>query len=161
MNGPRRTMAEMAGKPYFEKPRNWKAACALLSFKPRKPHHTEGFRLESLRVHVRDHKQRELPVEGRTLEAHYGAFALSQARRSAAEARRLALDVPYGQAVREMRIGGHAARVYELGPEPEPGDIDGRSPSVVAWHDGEMFYFLASGEMSSGDLVKIAESLYR
>jgi hypothetical protein len=50
--------------------------------------------------------------------------------------------------------------VYELGPEPPPDDIDGRSPSVVAWHDGEMFYLLASIEMAADVLVRIATSLY-
>ena len=36
---------------------------------------------------------RELRIEDRTLEAYYGAFSFSQARRGAAEAKRLALDV--------------------------------------------------------------------
>ena len=50
--------------------------------------------------------------------------------------------------------------MYELGPEPPPDDIDGRSPSVVTWHDVDMFYLIASGEMRSHDLVSIANSLY-
>jgi hypothetical protein len=49
---------------------------------------------------------------------------------------------------------------YELGPEPAIDDIDGRAPSVVTWHDGEMFYLIASGQMSADDLIKIANSLY-
>ncbi len=35
-------------------------------------------------------------------------------------------------------------------------DIDGRSPSVVTWHDGEMFYLIASDKMSSAELGRIA-----
>jgi hypothetical protein len=100
-------------------------------------------------------------VEGRTLEVHYGAFVLSQSRPGAQEAERLALSVRYGPTAREAQVAGHAARVYELGPEPEPGDIDGRSPAVVTWHDAAMFYLIASGEMSSNNLVKIATSLYK
>ena len=132
----------------------------MLTFRPLVPKHAAGLRLQSLRIHVRDHKLRELAVADRTLEAHYGGFSLSQARKGAAEARRLALDVPYGRDGRDAQIAGCAARVYELGPEPAPDDIDGRSPSVVAWHDAEMFYLIASDEMSADVLVKIANSLY-
>ena len=35
-----------------------------------------------------------------------------------------------------------------------------RSPSVLTWHDADMFYLIASGEMPSEDLVTIANSLY-
>ena len=133
----------------------------MLTFRPLRPKYTAGLRRQSIRIHVRDHKQRELPVEGRTVEVHYGAFVLSQSRPGAQEAERLALSVRYGPTAREAQVAGHAARVYELGPEPEPGDIDGRSPAVVTWHDAAMFYLIASGEMSSNDLVKIATSLYK
>jgi len=109
---------------------------------------------------VRDHKLRELSVGDRTLEAHYGAFVVSQSRKGAREARCLALVVSYGRAPREARIAGHAARVYELGAEPAPDDIDGRDPSVVTWHDAEMFYLIASARMSADELVRIANSLY-
>ena len=119
-----------------------------------------GLRLQSIRIHVRDHKLRELSVGDRTLEAHYGSFVLSQARKGANEARRLALAVSYGQAGHNARIAGRAARVYELGPEPEPDDIDGRSPSVVAWHDADMFLMIASDELFSDELLRIAISLY-
>ncbi len=132
----------------------------MLTFRPIEPPHTAGLRLQSIHVHVRDHKLRDLPIEDRTLEAHYGGFVLSQSRKGAAEARRLALDVSYGRAAHETRIAGRAGRVYELGPEPPPDDIDGRSPAVVTWHDAEMFYLIASGGMSSDDLVRIAISLY-
>lgn len=150
----------MAGNPHFETARSWKAAEALLTFRPLEPKHTAGRRLHSLQIHVRDHKLRELPVGGRTLEAHYGAFVLSQARKGTGEARRLALHVSYGPAAREARIAGHQARLYELGPEPAAGDIDGRRPAVVTWHDAEMFYLIASGEMAPDKLVRIAVSLY-
>src|SRR4030095_9785991 len=103
----------------------------MLSFRPLVPKYTAGLRLQSIQIHVRDHKQRDLAIGERTLEAHYGSFVLSQARKGEQEARRRALTLSYGPAPREARIGGHDARVYELGPEPEPGDIDGRSPSVV------------------------------
>jgi hypothetical protein len=107
---------------------------------------------------VRDHKLRELAVGDRTLEAYYGGFSLSQARKGVAEARRLAVDVAYGLDGKPTHIAGCEGRVYELGPEPDPED---RSPSVVVWNDGEMFYLLASQEMASDKLVKIAASLYR
>ena len=132
----------------------------MLTFRPREPRHTAGLRLSSIRIHVRDHKLRELPVADRTLEAHYGAFVLSQARRSAAEARRLALDVSYGLGGRDTQIAGCAGRAYERGPQPEPHDIDGLSPAVVVWHDREMFYLIASDEMPSANLIRIATSLY-
>ena len=129
-------------------------------FQPLEPRHTAGLRLQSIRIHIKDHKLRELPIDKRTLEAHYGAFVLTQAQKGADEARRLALNVPYGPSAREGRIAGRAARLYELGPEPSPDDIDGRSPSVVTWHDGHMFFLIASSELSSDDLVRVAVSMY-
>jgi hypothetical protein len=151
---------QVTDNPHFETVPAWKAARALVTFEPLEPRHLEGFQLQSIRIHVRDHRQRELPVGERTLEAHFGAFVLSQSRRGIQEARRLALDVSYGQAPREARIAGHSARVYELGPVPPPDDIDGRAPSVVSWHDAEMFYLIASSELPSARLVHIAESIY-
>jgi len=132
----------------------------MLTFRPRVPTRTAGLPLQALRIHVRDHKRRELPLSERTLEAHYGRFVLSQARKTDEEARRLATDVSYGRDPREARIAGHDARVYELGPEPEPDDIDGRSPAVVVWHDAGMLFLVASGEMTSDELIGIAISLY-
>ena len=60
----------------------------MLAFQPLEPAYTAGRRLRSLRIHVRDHKLRELPIHDRTLEADYGPFVLSQARRGVDEARR-------------------------------------------------------------------------
>ena len=145
---------------HFETAPSWKAARALVTFQPLEPEYTAGLRLESIQIHVRDHKLRELAIGDRTLEAHYGGFVLSQSRKGINEARRLALDVSYGPLARQARIAGCAARVFEHGPEPPPGDIDGRLPAVVTWHDGEMFYLIASGEMTTDDLVRIAVSLY-
>jgi hypothetical protein len=150
----------MVSNPHFESAQNWKAAGAMLAFRPLEPGHTAGLRLQSLRIFVRDHKMRELAIEDRTLEAHYGDFVLSQVRKGVSEARRLALEVPYGRDGKETSIGGHAGRVYELGPEPPPDDIDGRSSAVIVWHDGDMFYLIASGEMSAGQLMPVAVSMY-
>lgn len=145
--------------PHFATAASWKAAHAMLDFQPREPAETAGRQLQSLRIHIRDHRHRELPIGGRTLEAHYGTFVLSQARRSRREARRLALDVSYGTDPQEVQVAGHAARLYEHGPEPEPDDTDGRTPAVVTWSDGELFFLVASGELSTETLVKIAASL--
>jgi len=38
-----------------------------------------------IRIHVRDHKLRELSINDRTLEGHYGGFVLSQARKGTYE----------------------------------------------------------------------------
>jgi hypothetical protein len=132
----------------------------MLTFQPREPKYTAGRRLHSIRIHVRDHKLRELSANDRTLEAHYGGFVLNQARKGNDEARRLALDVRYGSAGHEGQIAGHAARIYELGPEPAPDNIDGRCPAVLAWHDADLFFLVASDTMSADELIRIATSLY-
>ena len=155
-----RSAVERPRNPHFETAASWRAAEGMLTFEPRQPRNTAGLRLQSIRIHVRDHKLRELAAGDRTLEAHYGRFVLSEARKGVDEARRLALAVRYGPDGRNARIAGRAARVYELGPEPAIDDIDGRLPSVVTWHDGEMFYLIASDQMSVDDLIKIANSLY-
>jgi hypothetical protein len=155
-----RVIADWTSNPCFEVASSLKAARAMLTFQPREPKDTAGRRRQAILVYVRDFKLREVPVEDRTLEVHYGAFVLSQSRKGEQEARRLALGVSYGEAPRETQIAGHAARAYELGPEPEPDDIDGRRLSVVTWQDGEMFFLLASGEMFSDELVRIACSMY-
>lgn len=146
--------------PHFESAPSWEAARTLIAFQPLDPSETAGLQLQSLRIHVRDHRHRQLRIEDRTLEAHYGGFVLSQSLKGASEARRLALEVPYGLDAREARVLGREARVYELGPEVPPDDIDGRSPAVVTWYDGDIFYLIASGEMQSEVLLRIATSLY-
>jgi len=145
---------------HLETASSWEDAEALVAFRPVEPKQTEGFDLQSLAVHVRDHRQREVAVEDRTLEAHYGGFVLTQSRRTEDEARRLAVDVSYGRAPYEARIAGREARVYEMGPEPEPDDIDGRMPAVVVWHDGDRFFLIASNELATDALIRIAGSLY-
>jgi hypothetical protein len=148
------------GSLHFATPTSWDAARALVTFVPRVPNATAVAAPPALRVYVRDHKLRAVPIGERTLEAHYGRFVFSQSRRTPEEARRLALDVSYGRAPQEASILGRPARVYELGPEPMPDDVDSRSPAVVVWHDGEMFYLLASGEMTAEALATIAMSVY-
>lgn len=150
----------MTDNPHFRTASSWPAAETLLTFRPVKPRQTEGFDLRSIRVFIRDHRHRDLAVAERSLEAHYGGFVLSQARRPVEEARRLALDVAYGSAPRPAVIAGHEARVYELGPVPEPDEIDPRSPAVVSWHDGELFLLLASDSLPADTLVRVATSIY-
>jgi len=148
------------GNPHFEAVPSWAAAGTRLTFVPVQPRNTAGCTLQSLRIHVRDHRQRELAPEERSLEACYGRFTLSQSRKGKEEARRWALSVSYGSEARAAVIAGHGARLYDHGPEPEPGDPDERMPAVVTWHDGEMFFLLASGQLPLEELERIARSLY-
>lgn len=149
----------MEGTVYFESPASWAEARELLTFVPRVPGETLGRPLAGLRVHVRDHKKRDVPIGERSLEAHYGAFVVSQKRVEAAEARRLALEVRYGPAPRPVHVSGHDGRACDLGPEVPPDDPDGRSAAVVTWHDGEMFFLVASSGLDVERLLEVAESL--
>ncbi len=150
----------MTDNPCFESASTWKEARTMLTFPPIEPRFTAGYDLQSIRIHVRDHKLRELSVEERTLEAHYGGFVFTQSRKSVGEARRWALEVRYGPSGRDTQVAGFPARAFELGPEPPPDDIDPRNPAVVAWHDANMFYLIASDRMNSEKLLRIAESAY-
>jgi hypothetical protein len=132
----------------------------MLTFEPRRPRHTAGRDLESLSVFVRDHRQRDLPVEERSLEAHFGTFSVSQSHKGEREARRWVVEISYGRAPREMAVAGHEGRAYDLGPEPPPDDIDARAPAVVVWHDAGMHFLVASGELGVDTLLAIAESMY-
>lgn len=132
----------------------------MLSFSPKVLRGTSGRPLKALRVHVRDHKQRELPVGERTLEAYYAGFTFSQMCRPLLEARRLATEVSYGVEPREVLIGRHKGRMYELGPEVLPDDIDGRSPAVIVWNDGPLFCVIASEEMTLAQLLPVAHAIY-
>jgi ankyrin repeat protein len=152
--------AASSHQAHFATVPSWEAARPLLMFQPLRPEYTAGAGLQALRIHVKDHKSREVPIGDRTLEAHYDQFVLSQARKGVDEARRLAFVVSYGRAPRKARIAGHEARVYERGPEPDANDPDGRLPAVVTWHDGEMFYLLASDHLLTEVLVTIGDSLY-
>ena len=148
------------GNPHFAAAASWDAARALVTFVPRVPIATAGVAPPVLRVYVRDHKLRAVPVGERTLEADYGRFVFSQSRRTPEEAQRLALDVSYGRAPQEASILGRPARVYELDPEPMSDDVDDHLPAVVAWHDGALFYLLASREMTADALMTIATSIH-
>lgn len=150
----------MPENPHFESAADWADAAGRLTFVPLVPRLTAGPALKSLRIHVRDHRLRELAPDERTLEAYYGIFAFSQSRRTTEDARRAALEVSYGRDPRPLWILGREGKGYELGPVPEPDDLDPRAPSVVAWADGEMFYFLASGEMALSELIDVATSIY-
>ncbi len=145
---------------HFETASSWEAVRAMVEFRPVEPSETAGFELQSLRIHVMDHRLRTLAREARTLEAHYGGFVLSEAMHAADEARGLALEVSYGRDGRAERVADHEGRVYELGPEPEPDDIDGRPPAVVVWHDAGMLYLVASDTLPANQLLEIALSLY-
>ena len=85
---------------------------------------------------------------GMTLEVSYGGFVLSRSRRGATRLAAWRSRSRMAKPLGSCDIAGHSARVYELGPEPPPDDIGGRMPSVVTWHDAEMFYLLA-GEMAT------------
>jgi hypothetical protein len=150
----------MPRNDHFHTVTTWAEARAFVAFEPKRPHDTGGRALRSLQVHIRDHKQRDLAPDQRTLEAHYDGFVLSQAQPGLEEARKRAIATSYGQAMREGNIAGHDARIYELGPEPPADDVDGRSPAVVAWYDGPIFFLIASSELSAVDLERIATSIY-
>jgi hypothetical protein len=150
----------MNDNPHFEKVASWKAARKLLDFEPLVLENTKRQRLQSLYVYVRDHKQRELPAGNRSLEAYFDGFVFTQKQATTAEAHRLALSTSYGLEGRDTQVATHPGRLYELGPVPPPDDIDGRSPAVVVWHDGRMFYLIASTEKTAAELLQIAQSLY-
>jgi hypothetical protein len=143
--------------PYFETVTSWRSARGYLSFAPLVPSYTGGKDLQLLRVHVRDHKRRILPIQRRSLEAHYGDFSLSQSQAGAEAARqwRLARDS------RPAQVGGHPALVYELGPEPPPDDIDGRSSAVVSWAHDNLHMLIVSDRLQADELLRIAASIYR
>lgn len=145
--------------PHFQQAESWEAAKALVPFQPRVPRRTAGHRLGSLAVFVRDYKGREVSMGERTLEAHYGAFMVSQSRPGRAAARRQALEVSYGAAPVAGRVRGNEARLYERGPEPEAGDPDPRMPAVVVWCEGEMLFLVASGDLEVAALLPIAASM--
>jgi len=146
--------------PHFAWAADWDEARNLVAFEPRRPRYTLGHELRSLAAFVMDHKMRRLAVEDRSLEAHYGAFNVSQCRKGAAEARRWAVEMRYGAAPKPVVVAGREGRMYDLGPVPPPDDIDPRSPAIVVWHDGDMFYMVASDQLESDRVLEVAESLY-
>ena len=150
----------MSSAEHWLMPTNLEEARAHLSFEPRVPRSTGGRALEGVRIFVRDHKKRELPVADRTLELRYAGFGFSQARKGVDGARKAALEAKYGPSPRPADVAGHTGRMYDLGPEVPTDDIDGRTPAVVAWADEEMLFFLSSEEISADELLVIARSVY-
>jgi hypothetical protein len=146
--------------PRFLAPETWDAVRPLVDFTPRVATETLGAALRGLRVHVRDHRRRDLPRRLRSVEAHYETFAVAQSQPGALAARRSALEVSYGREPAPVRVSGHHGRAYALGPEVPPGDIDGRSPAVVTWHDGPAFFFVLSSRLPVEEIMKVAVSLY-
>ncbi len=145
--------------PHFAAAESIDAAEALLTFRPSVPAFTAGCELDSIAVFVMDHRRREVPVEERTVELHYGRFVVSQQAPGPDEARRLALDVPYGPEPIEIRFPAGPGRAYELGPPVPPDDIDGRAPAVVAWAAGGRFHLVASSELERSVLLEIGGSI--
>lgn len=137
---------------HFVTVEGWEEAAATLGFEPLRPQ----LEPNAFRIHVEDHRRREVPP---TLEVHYDGFVISQARRDPVEASRMAAG-RYGSDRRRAVIGGHDAFFYELGPEPDPEDVDPREPALVTWADGDLFVLLASDIMEAVDLLDIAASLY-
>ncbi len=68
--------------------------------------------------------------------------------------------MPYGRGAMQALVAGHEARFYELAPEVDPDDLDGRSPAVVVWHDDVHFYLVASYTLELEVLARISHSLY-
>ena len=50
--------------PHFATAESWTAAHAMLDFQPRESAETAGCQLQSLRIHIRDHRHRDLPIGG-------------------------------------------------------------------------------------------------
>ena len=144
----------------FLAPATWDEAAALLDFVPRQPTDTRGRGLRGLRVHMRDHRRRDLPRHLRTFEAHFDGVAVCQSRPGASVARRRALEVRYGPDATPILICGHEGRAFPLGPEVPPDDIDGRSAAVVTWHDGPMFHFVMSTQLPVEEVALVAASVY-
>lgn len=151
----------MPQNDHFEIAADWEAAERLVDFKPRRPSYTAGCTLNTLAIYVKDPNKRPLPIGKRSLEAHYGRFVIDQHRTSSEEeAKRRTFAGSYGQDPVTVRIAGHPGCSYAPGPEPEPGDIGGRAPAVIVWHDGDMFYLIASEELDNDVLRRIGSSMY-
>lgn len=147
--------------PHFRLVATVEEAAELVGFTPRLPAVTEGFDLRSIQVFVKDHEMRDVPIGERVVEVHYDDFVLAQSAPGPEAARRLALEVSYGRTATAVRILGRNGKMYELGPNPGPDDIDGRSPAVVTWHDEDMHLLVASDRLRTQELIAIAHSMYR
>lgn len=147
-----------ASRPFWVAPASWEDAGELLAFRPRVPSYTAGATLQALRVRVR-RRLLKLAVGDRNVEAQYGAFVLSQARPGREEARRLALETPYGRDPHPTSITGHDGKLYE-GRPVDGYHHTGALPSLVTWSDGDMHFLIASGDLPATELLAIAVSLY-
>lgn len=147
---------------HFKTVSDWKEASRHVDFKPRIPSFTSGYSISSLSIHVIDHRKRELTISRRSLEAHFnGGFVIDQKKTASInEAKRMALSTPYGSSAQTIMISGHEGRSFELGPEVPDTDPDGRAPSVVVWHEDNLFILIASTQLESNELAAIAKSMY-
>ena len=146
--------------PHFQTVGSPAEAAEVVGFRPRLPTYTAGYSLNSLRIWSRDHRMRDVPIGERVVEAHYGAFVVSQSKPGRHRARAAALSTSYGTTAREIRVAGNEGRAYDLGPDVPEDDPDGRMPSVVAWCEGDYFYLVASGELEADELLPVAASLF-
>ncbi len=145
--------------PHFVQVADWADVLPLVDFEPRVPEHTAGLERQNLTVFVMDHRKREVARSRRSVEAHYGDFVFAQSMPGVSEAKRLALSVAYGVQARTVGITGCEGRGYERGPPVGDEDPDGRSPAVVTWCDGPLFFLLASTELDLEALVRIGRSV--
>lgn len=137
---------------HFLKVGSWAEAEEVLGFTPLRPRDEP----RAFRIHVKDHRMRDVSP---TLEVYCDGYVLSQAKRDEAEANRLAAQV-YGPEPIGVLFARHEGVMYELGPEPEPDDVDARQPAVLTWADGALFFLIASDTRPAADLKDIAASLY-
>lgn len=108
-----------------------------------------------------NHRMQQLAIGERSLEAHYESFVIHQKQaNSHAAAKEQAFSRSYGEDPESVLVAGHEAYSYALGPVPKPDDIDGRTPAVVVWPDGDMVYLVASEQLNARVLQRIATSMY-
>ena len=147
-------------KPHFQAVESVQSAAEFLTFQPTAPLELAGMHRQAMYVYVLDYKKRPVPVGDRSFETYSEGFVLSQSQSSSDEARRRTQDTSYGRDPRDGDVAGHPARFYELGPEVPEDDVDGRSPAVIVWHDGQRFFLVASTEHPVARLKEAADALY-
>ena len=145
--------------PCFVTAETWADAAALVEFEPVVPPVHWAGPPQCLRVHVADHKRRDLPIRDRSVEAFYAGLVFTQSHKARHEAHRLVFETDYGSCPRRLSVAGHPARAFELGPEVAVDDIDGRAPAVVVWHRDGLFCLLASDRETADALVARAAML--
>lgn len=151
-------MTDASTNPHFRSVKSLSAASRELAFVPVVP--TSLPEPSLIRLFVRDHKQRELPITERSLEIFYDSCVVTQQRAASHEdARSLALERSYGSEPIEADVSGRKAMTYELGPEVPEDDVDGRSAAVVAWAVGDVFHLVASTSTPVAALLTIARSI--